>query len=211
MTSLPSVRHPVERGHELVGGVERQRRDARVALAGQGRVDAALGGEDDERALGRVADERAVPDLGVGAQRHRQEQRVERDVGLAADAGDLALGRVALAGDRVAPADDAIWTAVIWLSVSVPVLSELIADVEPSVSTERSRFTIAPAAASVVVPIDRIAVTTAGRPVGMADTENATAVRKSSSNGVSRHSPRPIEMASATPAMTRIWLVSALS
>ena len=46
----------------------------------------------------------------------------------------------------------AIWTAVIWLSVSVPVLSELIADVEPSVSTERSRFTIAPALASVEVP-----------------------------------------------------------
>ncbi len=78
----------------------------------------------------------------------------------------------------------AIWTAVIWLSVSVPVLSELIADVEPSVSTERSRLTIAPAAASVVVPLDRIAVTTAGRPVGMAETANAIAVRNSSSNGV---------------------------
>ena len=37
-------------------------------------------------------------------------------------------------------------------------------------------------------------MTTAGRPVGMADTENATAVRNSSSNGVSRHSPMPIEM-----------------
>ena len=46
----------------------------------------------------------------------------------------------------------AIWTAVIWFSVSVPVLSELIARVEPSVSTERSRFTIAPAAASFCVP-----------------------------------------------------------
>ena len=56
-----------------------------------------------------------------------------------------------------------------------------------------------------------MAVTTAGRPVGMADTENAMAVRNSSSNGVSRHRPRPIEMSSATPAMTRIWLVSALS
>ena len=30
----------------------------------------------------------------------------------------------------------AIWTAVIWLSVSVPVLSELMAEVEPSVSTD---------------------------------------------------------------------------
>ena len=46
----------------------------------------------------------------------------------------------------------AICTAVIWFSVSVPVLSELIADVEPSVSTERSRFTMAPALASVDVP-----------------------------------------------------------
>ena len=73
----------------------------------------------------------------------------------------------------------AISTAVIWLSVSVPVLSELMADVEPSVSTERSRFTIAPALASVDVPAARIVVTTAGRPVGMAETANATAVRNS--------------------------------
>ena len=93
----------------------------------------------------------------------------------------------------------------------MPVLSELIADVEPSVSTERSRLTMAPLAASDVVPIDRMAVTTAGRPVGMADTENAIAVRNRTSNGVSRHSPMPIEMSRATPAMTRIWLVSALS
>ena len=76
------VLHPVERGHELVGRVERQGRDARVALAGQGRVDAALRGEDDQRALGRVADQRAVLDLGVGAEGHRQQQRVERDVGM---------------------------------------------------------------------------------------------------------------------------------
>ena len=90
------------------------------------------------------------------------------------------------------------------MRVSVPVLSELMAEVEPSVSTERSRLTMAPAAASVVVPPDRIAVTTAGRPVGMADTEKAMAVRNSTSNGVSRHSPMPIEISSATPAMTRI-------
>ena len=54
-------------------------------------------------------------------------------------------------------------------------------------------------------------VTTAGRPVGMADTENATAVRKSVSNDRLRIRPSPIEAASARPAMTRIWLVSALS
>ena len=93
----------------------------------------------------------------------------------------------------------------------MPVLSELIAEVEPSVSTDRSRLTMAPAEASVVVPRDRIAVTTAGRPVGMADTANAMAVRNSSSIGVFRHRPMPIEISSATPAMTRIWLVNALS
>ena len=80
----------------------------------------------------------------------------------------------------------AICTAVIWFSVSVPVLSELIADVEPSVSTERSRFTMAPALASVDVPAARTVVTTAGRPVGIADTANATAVRNTMSNDWSR-------------------------
>jgi hypothetical protein len=43
-------------------------------------------------------------------------------------------------------------------------LSELIADVEPRVSVERSRFMIAFALASCCVPPERIAVTTAGRP-----------------------------------------------
>ena len=83
----------------------------------------------------------------------------------------------------------AIETAVIWLSVSVPVLSELMALVEPSVSTERRRLTIAPALASVDVPAARIVVTTAGRPVGMAETENATAVRKRIWNGWLRYEP----------------------
>ena len=72
------VRHAVEGGHHLVGRVERQGRHARVALAGERRVHAALRGEDDERALGRVADERAVADLGVGAQGHRQQVLLER-------------------------------------------------------------------------------------------------------------------------------------
>ena len=76
-----------------------------------------------------------------------------------------------------------ISTAVIWFRVRVPVLSELMAEVEPSVSTERSRFTIAPAAASVFVPIDSSVVTTAGRPVGTAATANATAEMNRMSNG----------------------------
>ena len=88
----------------------------------------------------------------------------------------------------------AIWTAVIWLSVSVPVLSELSAEVEPSVSTERRRFMIAPAAASVCEPFDRIAVVTAGSAVGMAATANATALRNSSWSWTPRYRPRPIEI-----------------
>ena len=74
----------------------------------------------------------------------------------------------------------AIWTAVIWLSVSVPVLSELRAEVEPSVSTERRRFMIAPASASIWEPFERMAVTTAGSAVGMAATAKATALRNRS-------------------------------
>ena len=88
--------------------------------------------------------------------------------------------------------------------MSVPVLSELSADVEPSVSTDRSRFMIAPAAASVCEPFDRIAVVTAGRAVGMAATANATALRNSSWSWTPRYRPSPIETASAMPAMTRI-------
>ena len=71
-----------------------------------------------------------------------------------------------------------ISTAVIWLSVSVPVLSELITEVAPSVSVERSRLTIAFALASSCVPIERIVVTTAGRPVGIAAIANARAAVK---------------------------------
>jgi hypothetical protein len=180
--------------------VERQGRDARIALAGERRVDAALCREHDERALGRVAHEPAVADLGVGAQGHRQQVLLERHVRLPSGVGDLAHGRVAIAGDRVAAPDDAIWTAVIWLSVSVPVLSELIAEVEPKVSTERSRFTIAPVAASFWVPM-AIAVTTAGRPVGWPRPRRRWPQERSSSS-MPRYRPSKVEMASAMPAMT---------
>ena len=75
----------------------------------------------------------------------------------------------------------------------MPVLSELMADVEPSVSTERSRLTMAPALASVDVPAARMVVVTAGRPVGMADTANATAVRNSSWKARPRYRPMSID------------------
>ena len=70
---------------------------------------------------------------------------------------------------------------------------------------------IAPAAASVCEPFDRIAVVTAGSAVGMAATANATALRNSSWSWTPRYRPSPIEIASAMPAMTRIWFVRASS
>ena len=76
--------------------------------------------------------------------------------------------------------------AVILFSVRVPVLSEQIAEVEPSVSTAGSRFTIALRFAISRVPIDSSAVTTAGSPVGIAATASATPV----TNKVSKDSPR---------------------
>ena len=79
------VLHPVERRHHLVGGVERQGRDARVRLAGERRVDPALRGENDQRALGRVTDERAVLDLASAQRAIGSRNALERDVGLAAD------------------------------------------------------------------------------------------------------------------------------
>ncbi len=60
----------------------------------------------------------------------------------------------------------------------MPVLSELITEVAPSVSVERRRLTIAFAFASSWVPIERIVVTTAGRPVGIAAIANASAAVK---------------------------------
>ena len=92
----------VKRGHELVGGIERQRRDARVGLACLVDVDAAFGREHDERTLGGVTRELAVAHLGVGAQGHRHQERLELDRGLAGRLGDLALRRVPRARDGVA-------------------------------------------------------------------------------------------------------------
>ena len=94
----------------------------------------------------------------------------------------------------------------------MPVLSELIAEVEPSVSTERSRLTMAPAAASVVVPArqdrrdHRRQAGRDGRDGERDGGQEQLVERRCCATG-----PMPIEISSATPAMTRIWLVSALS
>ena len=99
-------------------------------------------------------------------------------------------------------------TAVIWLSVSVPVLSEQIADVAPSVSVERRRLMIALASASSRVPRERIVVTTAGRPVGIAAIANATATVNTSVNVWPRAMLSTTEATSARPAIVTSCLVS---
>ena len=77
------------------------------ALPGRGRVDAALGGQRDQRALGRVADQLAVADHRVRGQDHRQQELIQRDLGLPRHPGDLALGRIARPLDRVPAAHHA--------------------------------------------------------------------------------------------------------
>ena len=91
--------------------------------------------------------------------------------------------------------------AVILFRVRVPVLSEQIADVEPSVSTAGSRLTMALRRAISRVPIESSAVTTAGRPVGIAATARATPVMNRVSNDSPRARPSSTTRTSATAAM----------
>ncbi len=97
------VGHLMEGGHQLVGRVERQLGDPRVPFPGGDRVDAALSGQHDQRALGRVPDQLAVPDHRVRAQHHRHQELIQRDVRLPAHPGNPPGGRVALPVDRVPP------------------------------------------------------------------------------------------------------------
>ncbi len=90
----------------------------------------------------------------------------------------------------------------------MPVLSEQIADVEPSVSTERSRLTIAPLSASVRVPIDSSIVTTAGRPVGIAAIARLIPMKNSSSKSSPRARPMTTMATSAAAAMSVMMMVS---
>mmetsp|Transcript_7213 Transcript_7213/g.18451 ORF Transcript_7213/g.18451 Transcript_7213/m.18451 type:complete len:213 (-) Transcript_7213:1092-1730(-) len=69
-------------------------------------------------------------------------------------------------------------TTDIWLDVSVPVLSEQITEVQPSVSTDGSLRTMAFCLAIFRVPRARHVVMTAGSPSGIAATARATAILK---------------------------------
>ncbi len=79
---LPARRvfHRVERGHQLVGRIERQLGDPRVPFPGGDGGDAALGGQHDQRALGRGPDQLAVPDYA-----RREQPDLHRVVVLAAE------------------------------------------------------------------------------------------------------------------------------
>ena len=90
----------------------------------------------------------------------------------------------------------------------MPVLSEQIAEVAPSVSVERSRLMIALASASSRVPRDRIVVTTAGRPVGIAAIANATATVKTSVKLWPRAMLITTDATSARPAIVTSCFVS---
>ena len=100
------VLHPVEGRHQLVRGVERQLRDPRIRLARRDRGEPALLAEHDEGALGRVPDQLAVVDDRVAGEHQRLHELLEVDVRLSRDLLDHALGRVAVAVDRVAAARD---------------------------------------------------------------------------------------------------------
>ena len=76
--------------------------------------------------------------------------------------------------------------AVISLRVKVPVLSEQMTEVAPSVSTAGRRRITALRAAMRCTPIARVMVMTAGRPSGMTPTARATTAISASGQAKSR-------------------------
>ena len=98
-------------------------------------------------------------------------------------------------------------TTVTWFIVSVPVLSELIADVEPRVSTESRLFTTAPCAASSRDPLDRITCRTVGIAIGTAASASAMAVVKITWVDSPREIPRANMIAMVSPAAAAIHSV----
>lgn len=76
------------------------------------------------------------------------------------------------------PTDNHTLRTEIMFVVNVPVLSEQITVVQPSVSTDGNERTIAFCFAIFFVPSAKQVVTTAGRPSGIAATASATAILK---------------------------------
>ena len=86
--------------------------------------------------------------------------------------------------------------------VKVPVLSDAMISVEPSVSTAGNLRTIELRLARVVVPKERTMVTMAGSPSGIAATARATATIKPS-NGCSPRTKTPTRKVTAAMATMR--------
>src|SRR3954447_2857392 len=99
-------------------------------------------------------------------------------------------------------------TTVIWFIVRVPVLSELIAEVKPSVSTDGSSLTIALRLARSTPPRDRIIWVTVGSASGTAAMARATALTKSTSHASPRVRPRANITIIVRPAAAAIQRVS---
>jgi len=72
------VGHTVERGHQLVGGVERQGREPREQLTGGVDVHPGLGPEHQQGALGGVADDLAVLQFRVAGDQQRHDRVLDR-------------------------------------------------------------------------------------------------------------------------------------
>ncbi len=83
-----------------------------------------------------------------------------------------------------------------------------MADVAPSVSTDRSRLMIAPFSANCCVPIERSVVTTAGIPVGIAEIARLMPRSNICSADWSRYSPMATMSTSAAAAAIVIAMVS---
>ena len=69
------------------------------------RVDATLGRQHHQSALGGIAYQRAILRHRIRGERHRQQVRLQIGVRLAANARDLSIGPVAAAGDGIALAE----------------------------------------------------------------------------------------------------------
>ena len=166
----------VEGRHQLVGGVERQRGQPREPLPAGFDVEPRLVGQHEQGALGRVADDLAVHELGVAGDDVREDGIVDRGGG-PGGVVDLALEAVADARDRVAvDGVDAARRRSSGSSSACPVLSELIAEVDPSVSTDVRSLTMAFSPASSLAPAERITWSTVGSAVGIAAMASAMAV-----------------------------------
>ena len=99
-------------------------------------------------------------------------------------------------------------TAVIWLIVRVPVLSELIAEVNPSVSTEGRSFTIALRLARSTPPSDKIVCVTVGSASGIAAMASEIALTNSASHACPRARPSANITTMVSPAAAAIHRVS---